>query len=105
MMPLRIYCRGAIHLRAHTFLLPRANLQVRWCKWGSRMRAKVRRRCPIFVDLGGDLISANLFASNEDQPADVAIKLRENGWNPYRVRFDSDQATWIVSSLDKFHRI
>ena len=40
-----------------------------------------------------------------EQPADVAMKLRDKGWSPYRVRFDDGQAAWIVSSLDKLNRL
>ena len=68
------------------------------------MRAKIRQRCPILVELGGQVIRSEEFASDAEQPADVAIKIREKGWNPYRVRFDDSQAAWIVSSLDQFHR-
>ena len=65
------------------------------------MRAKNRRRCPVLVELGSDIIKSDIFASDAEQPAEVAIKLREKGWSPYRVRFDDMQASWIVSSLDR----
>ena len=68
--------------------------------WGQAMRAKNRRRCPVLVELGSDIIKSDIFASDAEQPAEVAIKLREKGWSPYRVRFDDTQAAWIVSSLD-----
>ena len=54
----------------------------------------------ILVELGSDIVKPDIFASDADQPAEVAIKLREKGWSPYRVRFDDIQAAWIVSSLD-----
>jgi hypothetical protein len=63
------------------------------------MRAKIRQRCPIFVELGREVIKSSEFASEVEQPADVALKIREKGWNPYRVRFDECRAAWIVSSL------
>ena len=66
---------------------------------------KIRQRCPILVELEGSLIKADMFASDAEQPADVATKLRDKGWSPYRVRFDHSQAAWIVSSLDKLHRV
>jgi hypothetical protein len=65
------------------------------------MRTKIRRRCPILVELGGSLFKADLFASDAEQPADVALKLRDKGWSPYRVRFDDSQAAWIASSLER----
>jgi len=66
---------------------------------------KTRQRCPILVELDGRLIKADIFASDAEQPADVAMKLRDRGWSPYRVRFDDGQAAWIVSSLDKLNRL
>lgn len=42
---------------------------------------------------------SNLFASDAEQAAAVAMRIREKGWKPYRVKFDDDTATWIVSSL------
>ena len=66
---------------------------------------KTRQRCPILVELDGSLIKADIFASDAEQPADVAMKLRDKGWSPYRVRFDDGQAAWIVSSLDKLNRL
>ena len=69
------------------------------------MRTKIRQRCPILVELGGSVIKADIFASDAEHPADVAMKLRDKGWSPYRVRFDDGQAAWIVSSLDKLNRL
>jgi hypothetical protein len=63
------------------------------------MRAKIRQRCPILIELGGEVIKSEAFASDAEQPAEVAIKIREQGWSPYRVRFDDTKAAWIVSSL------
>jgi hypothetical protein len=45
------------------------------------------------------MIRSNLFASDAEKAADVAIRIREKGWKPYRVKFDDDNSTWIVSSL------
>jgi len=67
----------------------------------SVMRAKIRQRCPVLIDFDGDLIKSEMLASDAEQPAEVAIKLREKGWKPYRVRFDHDKAAWIVASLGR----
>jgi hypothetical protein len=64
------------------------------------MRATVRKRCPILIELGQDVIKSEVVASDSEQPATIAIKMREKGWSPYRVRFDDNQAAWIVSSLN-----
>jgi hypothetical protein len=57
------------------------------------------------IEFGGSVLKADIVAADVEDPANIAIKVREKGWNPYRVRFDSAQSTWIVSSLDKFHRL
>ena len=64
------------------------------------MRAKVRQRCPVMIELHGEGIKSVVVASAAEHPADVAIKLREHGWSPYRVRFDETKAAWIVSTID-----
>ena len=63
------------------------------------MRAKVRQRCPILIEIGGRVIKSDVIASETEQPADVAIRIRERGWSPYRVRFDDTKGAWIVASL------
>jgi hypothetical protein len=65
------------------------------------MRAKSRQRYPIMIELEGQVIKSQVFASEAEQPAEVSIRVREKGWVPYRVRFDESQAAWIVSSLDQ----
>ena len=65
------------------------------------MRAKSRQRCPIMIELDGQVIKSQVFASETEQPVEVSIKVREKGWLPYRVRFDESQAAWIVSSLEQ----
>ena len=64
------------------------------------MRAKTGRRCPILIELEGQVIASKLLAAVSEQPAMVAIRLRDRGWDPYRVRFDDSRSAWIVSSLD-----
>ena len=61
------------------------------------MRTK-GRRCPVIIDLQGQLIKSQIFASEAEPPVEVSIKVRDKGWLPYRVRFDESQAAWIVSS-------
>jgi hypothetical protein len=67
---------------------------------GAVMRTKIRRRCPILVEFAGQMIRSDLFASDAEKPADIAIKIRDKGWKPYRVRFDDGHSAWIVSSLE-----
>jgi len=63
------------------------------------MRTKSRVRYPILVEFEGTMTRSELFASETEKPADIAIKIREEGFRPYRVRFDDNSSTWIVSSL------
>jgi hypothetical protein len=57
------------------------------------------RRCPVLVELDGSVLESGILALSSEQAVDVAMKLREKGWSPFRVRFDENQASWIVSSL------
>lgn len=62
---------------------------------------KRTRRCPILVDLGGQVVKVDTFASETEDPAQVSMRLRDIGWSPYRVRFDAERAAWIVSSFER----
>ena len=63
------------------------------------MRANTRRRFPVLIELEGQVIPSVMVASAAEDPADIAIKVREHGWVPFRVRFDNPKAAWIVSTL------
>jgi hypothetical protein len=54
------------------------------------------RRCPILIDLDGQLIKSALFASRAEEPVTISMMMREKGWKPIRVRFDEQQFAWIV---------
>jgi len=41
-----------------------------------------------------------LFASAMETPGEITIKTREQGWKPFRARFDEAQLVWIVSAID-----
>ena len=57
------------------------------------------RRCPILVDVDGQLIKSALFAPQAEQPVAISMMLREKGWMPIRVRFDEEQFVWIARDL------
>ena len=59
-----------------------------------------QRRCPILVESKGQVVKTHLFASDAEQPADIAIRIREEGWKPFRVRFDNSNSVWVVSTLE-----
>src|SRR5262245_47413610 len=66
----------------------------------SLMGTKARLR-PVLIELGGQIIKTRIVASDAEQSAHVSMRARDNGWSPYRVRFDETQAAWIVSSFDR----
>jgi hypothetical protein len=63
------------------------------------MRVKRDARYPVMVEVDGRAVKSPIVASVAEAPAQVSMRVRQEGWEPYRVRFDESQAAWIVSSL------
>ena len=59
-----------------------------------------KRRFPILVETSSQPTRTGVFAASDDEPAVVALKLREKGWHPYRVRLDETAAAWIAAVID-----
>jgi hypothetical protein len=59
-----------------------------------------KRRFPILVEASSHRTPTGVFAAVDDEPAVVALKLREKGWQPYRVRLDEAAETWIAAVID-----
>jgi hypothetical protein len=59
------------------------------------------RGFPIFIESNGSRIDAGIKAPSTEKPVLIALKLRERGWDPYRVSFDPYAGAWIVSVLGK----
>lgn len=59
-----------------------------------------KRQRPILVETYKGRFQTGLSALPKAQPYEVALALRENGWAPYRVRFDPEQAVWIANVID-----
>jgi hypothetical protein len=59
-----------------------------------------KRRFPILIETSRHRSPAGIFAAPEDEPAAVALKLREKGWHPYRVRLDETAGAWIAAVID-----
>ena len=57
-------------------------------------------RCRILIGSGGAIRPTLLVASRADHPTDITIKAREQGWKPFRARFDEAEFAWIVSAID-----
>lgn len=58
------------------------------------------RRYPVLIESAGNRKRAGFSAAAGEQPFRITMKLREKGWNPYRVRFDASAEVWIVSVID-----
>ena len=64
------------------------------------MRTK-QRRCPILIEFKGEVVKSDLFATDLEEPADISMKIRDEGWGkPFRVRFDDNRSAWVVSTLE-----
>jgi hypothetical protein len=59
-----------------------------------------KRRFPILVETSSQRAPAGVFAAPDDEPAIVALKLREKGWQPYRVHLDETAGAWIAAVID-----
>jgi hypothetical protein len=59
-----------------------------------------KRRFPILVETASQRTPAGVFAASDDEPAAVALKLREKGYQPYRVRLDESAGVWIAAVID-----
>jgi hypothetical protein len=61
-----------------------------------------KRRCPVFVEKHRTQIriQTKLKAAEYAQPWEVTLALRNIGWAPYRVWFDSETTAWIARVID-----
>jgi hypothetical protein len=62
------------------------------------MRARV---FPVFVEENGQRIPTGLRALRTEEPAIVALRLRERGWDPYKVSFDREALIWVACVFEK----
>jgi hypothetical protein len=62
-----------------------------------------KRRFPILVEASSHRTPTGVFAAPDDEPAVVALKLREKGWHPYRVRVDETAGAWLAAVIDWKH--
>jgi hypothetical protein len=59
-----------------------------------------KRRYPILVEASSHRTPTGVFAAPDDEPAVAALKLREKGWHPYRVRVDETSGAWLAAVID-----
>ena len=62
-------------------------------------------RCQVFLETSGGRKPAGFRAFADEEPARIALQIREKGLVPYRVRFDpsvgiAGSGAWIVSIID-----
>ena len=57
-------------------------------------------RFPVFVDTKLGRLRAGFSASPAEEPAVVALKLRDRGWLAYRIRFEADKEAWVAGVLN-----
>jgi hypothetical protein len=61
------------------------------------MRAQ---RYPVVVETWRGRSPANLSSPSNALPVEVAMALREKGWEPYRVRLDPEANAWVARVID-----
>jgi hypothetical protein len=66
-------------------------------------QAMRKHRFPVLVETSAHRTPTGVRASIDDEPAVVALKLREKGWHPSRVRLDETAEAWIASVIDWKH--
>ena len=61
------------------------------------------RRRRVLVDTPKGFRDAGFTVPETADAADVSMRLRERGWEPYRLRLDSERHAWIAVVIDWQH--
>jgi len=56
----------------------------------------MHRRRRVCIEAPKGPISAGFTVPETADAADVAMKLRKGGWEPYRIRLEREQNVWIA---------
>jgi hypothetical protein len=59
-----------------------------------------QRRFPVLVETAKGRTRAGFSAPAGEEPVQIALRLREKGWNAYRIRLDAEARVWIASIID-----
>jgi|GEM_PF-2954526 nitrogen fixation protein FixH len=59
------------------------------------------RAYPVLVEVAGNRVKAGFRAPSTESPVQIALQLRERGWDPYRVMFDAAAGAWIARALER----
>ena len=54
----------------------------------------------VFIETSKGRRRAGFTVSEDADAADVAIMLRNRGWEPYRLRLDREAHTWVAAVID-----
>lgn len=60
----------------------------------------LHRRRRVYVETPKGRVSAGFTVSHDADAAEVSIRLRDRGWEPYRLRLDREHYAWIASVID-----
>ncbi len=63
------------------------------------------RGFPVLVDVNGRRVATGLRAVATEKPVVVALRLRERGWDPYKVSFDDAGGAWIALVFERAHKL
>jgi hypothetical protein len=58
------------------------------------------RGFPVLIDVHGHRTDAGFRAPSTEKPMLIALRLRDLGWDPYKVCFDPESGTWIGYVLE-----
>ena len=59
-----------------------------------------QRRYPVLVETPRGHLRAGFSSPATEEPVCISLKLRDQGWSVYRVRFDMDLGKWVASVID-----
>ena len=59
-----------------------------------------KQRYTVLIETPAGRVPAKLTVPATADAVEVAMKLREKGWEPYRLRLEAEQSAWVVSVID-----
>jgi hypothetical protein len=59
-----------------------------------------KRPCPVLVETYQGRSPSGIYAAPTAQPVEVALALRQKGWEPYRIWFEQQEDLWVAKVID-----
>jgi hypothetical protein len=59
-----------------------------------------KRPCPVLVETYQGRSPSGIHAAPTAQPVEVALALRQKGWEPYRIWFEQEEGLWVAKVVD-----